>query len=146
MHKDVRTALLEILKSPIFLQLFPFIVLFGAPIVVVLFVSTVRAMVFDGWSLWPFGSSSPSSSASSGSSSDRRKERKLRKHRNSNVAEQGASSEPRCTLSTYDVSLDSNSIIGNGSYYPGLVNISGTYCFMNSTIQVYTPLCAFVVF
>ena len=24
----------------------------------------------------------------------------------------------------------------NGLYYPGLVNISGTYCFMNSTLQV----------
>lgn len=25
---------------------------------------------------------------------------------------------------------------GDDGYYPGLVNISGTYCFMNSTLQV----------
>ena len=31
------------------------------------------------------------------------------------------------------------SVESNGTddgYYPGLVNISGTYCFMNSTLQV----------
>jgi hypothetical protein len=27
------------------------------------------------------------------------------------------------------------------SFYPGLVNISGTYCFMNSTMQVREPRC-----
>ncbi len=28
------------------------------------------------------------------------------------------------------------------SFYPGLVNISGTYCFMNSTMQVRSPRCS----
>jgi len=28
---------------------------------------------------------------------------------------------------------------GSSDYYPGLVNISGTYCFLNSTLQVSLP-------
>ena len=31
------------------------------------------------------------------------------------------------------------------SYYPGLVNVSGTYCFMNSTIQVCSSTLVFSV-
>ena len=35
-----------------------------------------------------------------------------------------------------DKSISSESEWENALYYPGLVNISGTYCFMNSTLQV----------
>ncbi|PCH40792.1 cysteine proteinase [Wolfiporia cocos MD-104 SS10] len=30
---------------------------------------------------------------------------------------------------------------GDGGYYPGLVNVSGTYCFMDSTLQAMASLC-----
>lgn len=32
--------------------------------------------------------------------------------------------------------FDSDEDEGEDGYYPGIVNISGTYCFMDSTIQV----------
>jgi ubiquitin carboxyl-terminal hydrolase 1 len=41
----------------------------------------------------------------------------------------------KCGIKT-DKSISSESEWDNALYYPGLVNISGTYCFMNSTLQV----------
>jgi ubiquitin carboxyl-terminal hydrolase 1 len=43
------------------------------------------------------------------------------------------------TRSGTGTTLKISNIIGSsisGGYYPGLVNISGTYCFLNSTLQV----------
>lgn len=38
------------------------------------------------------------------------------------------------------ICLDSETAEDEDGYYPGLVNISGTYCFMNSTIQALASL------
>ena len=41
----------------------------------------------------------------------------------------------RSSITPYVTHLDADADENDG-YYPGLVNISGTYCFMNSTLQV----------
>ena len=133
MPNDLRTALLEIVTSPIFQQVFPLIVLIAGPAVVLFCTSALRKnMVFDSWSLWPFSAQA----SSSGSSPTKRKERKLRKHRSPNDTAVELSETKRACPLQFKPAPYSYCASGGGSYYPGLVNISGTYCFMNSTLQV----------
>ncbi|EPQ58915.1 cysteine proteinase [Gloeophyllum trabeum ATCC 11539] len=79
-----------------------------------------------------FSWNSSSASSSSASSSDRRKLKK--KHVRTRADQLVANGSAK-----HDNDQD---IAGTeDGYYPGLVNISGTYCFMNSTLQAMASLC-----
>ncbi|KAK2465903.1 hypothetical protein APHAL10511_001544 [Amanita phalloides] len=89
-------------------------------------------MGIDSWSIlaqpWHWLTSpSPAKSSSSGQRHHRHLSKKYIRTR----AEQQASMQNGSAKHDFD---------GQPGYYPGLVNISGTYCFMNSTLQALASL------
>ncbi|KAI3611686.1 hypothetical protein WG66_007653 [Moniliophthora roreri] len=122
--------LVQILRSSLFQQLFPFFVLFIVPFTVIFLVKSAPSpksllyfivMVLESLGLvlpWNWGHGS-------GSTTSVTHPEKRRSKKKASKASEG-------------VEL---SIYGHGEgYYPGLVNISGTYCFMNSTVQALSSL------
>ncbi|KAF8166700.1 hypothetical protein BJ912DRAFT_234154 [Pholiota molesta] len=148
-----------ILQSPLFQQTAPLIVLVVIPTLVFFAAQYLRRLSLHrfvlGWFhtvrmgldslgfsipwLWP-SSSSQSASSSSGSRGKRHKKSSGGSSKNKLVwtrAEQIAMNE-------LDKANANNAVIDaqleKAGYYPGLVNISGTYCFMNSTLQALASL------
>ncbi|OBZ70483.1 Ubiquitin carboxyl-terminal hydrolase 1 [Grifola frondosa] len=131
---DLRYFIYRILYSPAFQQVAPLAVIFLIPALVLLIQSRRRTlsatlfMVLEYLTLaLPWNWSDTRSTSSS--SSERRKSRK--KHirtRADQLARSGA---------THEAADDG---VDDEGYYPGLVNISGTYCFMNSTLQATASL------
>ncbi|TFK46934.1 cysteine proteinase [Heliocybe sulcata] len=118
-------------------QLAPLAVVLVIPLLVVS-LQTHSASFFDSFAMFleslgfSFSWNSSSSSSGSGSSSERRK---LKKKHVRTRADQLALNGSEKHEQSHD---------GAGTedgYYPGLVNISGTYCFMNSTLQAMASLC-----
>ncbi|KDQ64111.1 hypothetical protein JAAARDRAFT_27735 [Jaapia argillacea MUCL 33604] len=89
-------------------------------------------MVFEALGFSFSWGSSSGSSTGSGSSSERRKiKKKPPRTRAEQMAGNGNGKDAAKEFVDYD----------DAYYYPGLVNISGTYCFMNSTLQAMASLC-----
>lgn len=155
----LRAVLAAVLSSPTAAQLAPLLVLVLVPLLVLAAVrglalaSTLRvpllqsllayaAMVFEGLASvlpWPWSSSTQTP--------DRKKKKKSSGHIRSRAeqieqvnghAKTGAwPCVCQCTSRrTLTDCVDSKDDEDDNGYYPGLVNISGTYCFMNSTLQV----------
>ncbi|PIL37496.1 hypothetical protein GSI_01190 [Ganoderma sinense ZZ0214-1] len=123
-HDDFRDHLYSLLASPAFQQIAPLVFLFLVPTLVLLLNSYRHSisMVFESFTaVLPWNWTDTSSNGSAGGRKLRRKQHA--RSRDDQVAR----------TSSQDSSYDSPSDDG---YYPGLVNISGTYCFMNSTLQV----------
>ncbi|PPQ76297.1 hypothetical protein CVT24_009145 [Panaeolus cyanescens] len=145
---------IRVLKSTLFQQIAPIIVLFLIPTLVYFIVTLIRRLdplrlafrLYQALSMglenlgislpWLWSSSSGGSSGSL--SSKRNKGRKRR-----------SSSSGAGTVRTHAQKLakqkkaqagDSYTEDEDAYYYPGLVNISGTYCFMNSTLQAMASL------
>lgn len=152
LHGDLEHYAYLVLSHPAFQQIAPIVILIFVP-TLVLWAASYRhsflfaiQMVFDSLaSLLPWNWSDASSSLSN----SERKRLKRRHVRNSTRDDQVARTSSQGTRSRVDPVLpragpqlspdttyESSSEDG---YYPGLVNISGTYCFMNSTLQVRTP-------
>ncbi|KAH9899484.1 hypothetical protein C8Q73DRAFT_680054 [Cubamyces lactineus] len=132
LHHDFRYYVFQVLSSPAFQQIAPLVFLVLVP-TLVLVVNSYRhsiaatvLMVFDSLAfILPWNWSDGSSSAAG---SDRKKlKRRHVRTRDDQVAR----------TSSQESSYDGSSEDG---YYPGLVNISGTYCFMNSTLQAMASL------
>lgn len=128
-----RTWLIDILKSNLFQQIAPFLVLFLIPTLVLLATTVLHparllyilTMGLESIGLglaWLFSSNSKSSTSAGGSkSSGDKKAKKPPRTRAEQVTQNGTAHHDE-------------------GYYPGLVNISGTYCFMNSTLQALASL------
>ncbi|KAI5893187.1 cysteine proteinase [Schizophyllum commune H4-8] len=80
-------------------------------------------MVFEGLMPWNWGSGSAAGAG----------ERGVRRRRKGRGARRGSTASETGTSGT-----DTDSALEG--YYPGLVNISGTYCYMNSTLQALASL------
>ncbi|OJT09507.1 Ubiquitin carboxyl-terminal hydrolase 16 [Trametes pubescens] len=134
LHGDLEHYAYLVLSNPAFQQIAPIVVLIFVP-TLFLFAHSYRhsiafagTMVFDSLaSLLPWNWSDASSSLSN----SERKRLKRRHVRNSTRDDQVV------RTSSQDTASESSSEDG---YYPGLVNISGTYCFMNSTLQAMASL------
>ncbi|KAJ3006555.1 hypothetical protein NUW54_g3893 [Trametes sanguinea] len=135
LHYDFEHHAYVVLSSPAFQQIAPLVFLILVPTLVLALNSYRRSiaatilMVFESLAVifpwnWADGSSS------SGSSRTKLK-RKHGRTRDDQVARTGSQESP--PDSSYDASSEDG-------YYPGLVNISGTYCFMNSTLQAMASL------
>ncbi|KII94694.1 hypothetical protein PLICRDRAFT_188544 [Plicaturopsis crispa FD-325 SS-3] len=131
-HLDsVRDWLLSVLLDPLFQQIAPLVVLLVFPLLVLLLSTRISktslfwsfAMVLESLGLHWGWSSKPSASAVT------HEKRKSKKKHVRTRADQVANGIAQGSDGTED------------GYYPGLVNISGTYCFMNSTIQAFASLC-----
>ncbi|KZT06536.1 cysteine proteinase [Laetiporus sulphureus 93-53] len=131
----VQYLCLQLFSSPVFQQLFPFVVLFLIPALSLTLsahrasLNTVYFMVLDALSAvlpWNWFDGHPGSS----SSLERRKSKK--KHVRTRAEQSGQEVHKLEPLSNNG---------HNDGYYPGLVNISGTYCFMDSTLQAMASLC-----
>ncbi|KXN81728.1 Ubiquitin carboxyl-terminal hydrolase 16 [Leucoagaricus sp. SymC.cos] len=134
-----RTWLIDILRSNLFQQIVPVLILFLVPTLVLLATTALHparlyyyfAMGLEsiGLSLsWIFSSGSkPSTLAGASRSSGDKKSKKPPRTRSEQLAQNGTAhhAENKCE---------------DEGYYPGLVNISGTYCFMNSTLQALASL------
>ncbi|KAI0638570.1 hypothetical protein C8Q77DRAFT_440795 [Trametes polyzona] len=121
-----------VLSNPLFQQIAPLVVLIFVPTFVLVLsshrhsIAASVSMVFENLAFilpWNWLDSS-SSSASSDRKRLKRKHARTRDEQLARTPGQDAS---------YDSSTDDG-------YYPGLVNISGTYCFMNSTLQAMASL------
>jgi ubiquitin carboxyl-terminal hydrolase 1 len=117
-----RDLVLEIVSSYWFKQLFPFFVLFLVPLFLITAVRTLPSpsMVLSG--LGPLWFSNKASTASLAGSNPL-------SAKNASSQRFGRGKEEKRAL-----------IPVEDGYYPGLVNISGTYCFMNSTLQAFASL------
>ncbi|GLB34223.1 putative peptidase C19 family protein [Lyophyllum shimeji] len=135
---ELRAWCREIVSSNLFQQTAPFFVLLLVP-TLVLFTATRTelrslyghiSMGLDSLgTLLPWNWSSAGDSYPNGSSRspDRKKSRKGIRTRAEQIAMNG--------IANHASEKDSDD-----GYYPGLVNISGTYCFMNSTLQALASL------
>ncbi len=147
LYDDLPHYLYTLLASPAFQQIAPLVIILVVP-TLVLFINSHRhtvaanvLMVFDTLALILPWNWSENTSHGSGSSDRRKLKRKQHaRSRDDQVARTSSQGTQRmCALGepamngALDSSYDSSSEDG---YYPGLVNISGTYCFMNSTVQV----------
>ncbi|KAF6748919.1 hypothetical protein DFP72DRAFT_914961 [Ephemerocybe angulata] len=139
--EEFRVWVIELASTDTFQQTAPLIVLilvptlafFAAPVIkrrlaaFLAFAATVIMSVGFSLPSWLSWSTPSSSSTTSGSTSkhsrDRKKIKKNVRTRNEQMQMNG-------------IAKGSSRIDYDDAYYPGLVNISGTYCFMNSTLQV----------
>ncbi|KAI0677187.1 hypothetical protein C8Q78DRAFT_1001569 [Trametes maxima] len=149
-HHDIRYYCYHIVSSPAFQQTAPLVFLILVPTLVLVantyrhLIAATLSMVLESLSLilpwnWLDGSSS--------GGSDRRKlKRRNIRARDEQVARtssQGMSHSRSLSRSPVERTRhpDSTNDTSSGDgYYPGLVNISGTYCFMNSTLQAMASL------
>ncbi|OJA15531.1 hypothetical protein AZE42_07293 [Rhizopogon vesiculosus] len=132
---ELRTWSLPVLKDPLFLQITPLAVFVLFPLLVLLALSSLGsspstwwlAMVFESFNFsFPWSWSSNRSSA--GSSHETKKLKKKLVRTRGEQIELNGHGRPSHKNEIHD------------GHYPGLVNISGTYCFMNSTIQAMASL------
>ena len=136
---DTRAWLLALARTDAFQQLFPLVVVVGFPLLFLAFpwraLSNYIAMVFEGLMPWNWGTGS---AAGAGERRVRRRRKGKGTRRGSAASETGTSETGACwngrSLLEADGAVDTDSPLDG--YYPGLVNISGTYCYMNSTLQV----------
>lgn len=154
LQDEFRTWSLSLLKDPLFLQITPLAILVLFPLLVLLSVRALSnlgsssslsawwlTMVFESFNFsfpWSWSSNRPSSAPSH---ETKKLKKKLVRTRGEEI-ELNGHAIPRMSLPPYDIPItyrysliDHKNEIHDG-YYPGLVNISGTYCFMNSTLQV----------
>ncbi|KAG6919764.1 hypothetical protein DXG01_001603 [Tephrocybe rancida] len=131
---ELRHWCIEIASSHAFQQTAPLVIAILVPTIVFL-VSTNSAvgsllnhirMGLDSYLPWNWAAGGTGSKDSM-RSPDRKKPRKAARTRTEQIAMNGISSQ----------ASEGGSDDG---YYPGLVNISGTYCFMNSTLQALASL------
>ncbi|KAF6751450.1 hypothetical protein DFP72DRAFT_907057 [Ephemerocybe angulata] len=143
--EEFRVWVIELASTDTFQQTAPLIVLilvptlafFAAPVIkrrlaaFLAFAATVIMSVgfsLPSWLSWSTPSSSTSLSGSTSKHSrDRKKIKKNVRTRNEQMQMNG-------------IAKGSSGIDYDDAYYPGLVNISGTYCFMNSTLQALASL------
>ncbi|KAF8165783.1 hypothetical protein B0H34DRAFT_690456 [Crassisporium funariophilum] len=150
---------IPVLKSSLFQQTAPFIVLFLIPALVFVAVTQLRRLslhrlVFGlyhtlsmgleslGFSLpWPWGSSS---AAQDGDAAHARRAKRKSERRASGSSSKSAknvrSRTEQIAMNKVGKQHLTDSDWEGAEYYPGLVNISGTYCFMNSTLQALASL------
>ncbi|KAI0775875.1 hypothetical protein BD413DRAFT_524793 [Trametes elegans] len=131
-HDDLRYLAYPLLSSPAFQQIAPLVVLILVPTLALILssyrhsIAATVLMVFDSlafilpWN-WADGHSS------SGAYDRKRLKRKHIRSRDDQIVRSDSQD------STYHAQAEDG-------YYPGLVNISGTYCFMNSTLQAMASL------
>ncbi len=145
MNSALETLLRTVVSSNLFLQLFPYIVLFAFPVLLVTATTCVRrtinapaiSMGLDSlgfsapWTWFSNGRADPRPVHSHHHHQSNRKSKKLKK---AVVIKKGAVILRSFSSGYLTFCVEED--VGDG-YYPGLVNISGTYCFMNSTIQVF---------
>ncbi|KAF8646090.1 hypothetical protein AX16_007390 [Volvariella volvacea WC 439] len=137
---EFRDRCIEILQSPLFQQTAPLLVLIVVPALILTvatktersFLITSFAMLLDGAaSLLPWNWSLGGAQSHSSSRSNHHGKGKKGKHvrtRAEQVAMNGRAKHGSRHASDDD------------GYYPGLVNIPGNYCFMNSTLQALASL------
>ncbi|KAF9058191.1 hypothetical protein BJ165DRAFT_1605834 [Panaeolus papilionaceus] len=145
---------IRVLKSTLFQQIAPIIILFLIPTLVYFGVTLIRR--FDplrlafrlyqtlSMGLENLGISLPwlwssSSGGTSGSLSSRKKKGRKRINSSSGAGTIRTHAE-RLAKEKKAAAGGSHSEGDDAYYYPGLVNISGTYCFMNSTLQAMASL------
>ncbi|KZT70350.1 cysteine proteinase [Daedalea quercina L-15889] len=130
--EDFRYLLLELVSSPAFQQLFPLFFVLLVPLLVFTANSRKGSIVsstfmvleaLSGALPWNWFDSH------SGSNSTHEKRKSKKKHIRTRLQQEQHQLEP-LPKASYD-----------GCYYPGLVNISGTYCFLDSTLQAMASLC-----
>ncbi|KIJ69905.1 hypothetical protein HYDPIDRAFT_78791 [Hydnomerulius pinastri MD-312] len=134
--EELRSWFIHLVQDPLFFQIAPLAVLFLFPLIFLLCAQAVKlrfssgtwffAMVLEslGFSFpWNWGSGQ----SRSGSSHETKKLKKKHVRSRADQLEMNGYAKP----GTPELSE---------GYYPGLVNISGTYCFMNSTIQAMASL------
>ncbi|KAF8076816.1 hypothetical protein FPV67DRAFT_1472780 [Lyophyllum atratum] len=135
---ELRAWCKEIVSSSLFQQTAPFFVILLVPTLVFLVATNAEvrslywhiSMGLDSLGTYlPWNWSSGRNSYPNGSSRspDRKKARKSVRTRAEQIAMNG--------IANHDSEKGSDD-----GYYPGLVNISGTYCFMNSTLQALASL------
>jgi ubiquitin carboxyl-terminal hydrolase 1 len=135
--EEPRAWFTNLVEHPLFSQITPFIVLFLFPLIALVCFQTVKGFSFGTTSFimvlenlgsffpWNWGGSQ------SNAVSSRHETKKLKKKHVLTRSEQ-------LEMNGY-ARPDIRQELVEG-YYPGLVNISGTYCFMNSTIQAMASL------
>ncbi|KDR84310.1 hypothetical protein GALMADRAFT_133643 [Galerina marginata CBS 339.88] len=145
----------DVLKSTLFQQTAPLIVLFFIPAFVFFASRFLRQLSLDqlvlGWyrtlsmgleSLgfsWLWSGSSSQSSAS-GSHGKRHKRKSSGSTSKSKGVRTRADQISLKNVGKQSINDDTDSDSSDSQYYSGLVNISGTYCFMNSTLQALASL------
>ncbi|KAK0499521.1 hypothetical protein EDD18DRAFT_1151511 [Armillaria luteobubalina] len=131
----IRDILLQTVSSSLFQQLFPFVVLFLVPVLVLSITSKFKyapphypfVMGSLGFSMpWNWFSNSGNGSVNTTNGRPGHHHHEKRKSKKS---------KEKIEL----VPVKTEEAVDDG-YYPGLVNISGTYCFMDSTVQALSSL------
>ncbi|KAK0230219.1 hypothetical protein IW262DRAFT_385611 [Armillaria fumosa] len=131
----IRDILLQTVSSSLFQQLFPFVVLFLVPLLVLSITSKFKYALLHypfvmgslGFSMpWNWFSNSGNGSVTTPNGRPEHHHHEKRKSKKS---------KGKIEL----VPVKTEEAVADG-YYPGLVNISGTYCFMNSTVQALSSL------
>ncbi|KAH9927275.1 uncharacterized protein B0H18DRAFT_1003829 [Fomitopsis serialis] len=133
--EDFRFFLIQLISSPAFQQLFPLLVILLVPLLVVAANSRKGSLVSSTFMVFDaFAGALPWNwfDSHSGSSSTHEKRKPKKKHIRTRAGQ--VKQEQHQLESFPKVSHDAG-------YYPGLVNISGTYCFMDSTLQAMASLC-----
>ncbi|KAH9854972.1 hypothetical protein C2E23DRAFT_883512 [Lenzites betulinus] len=132
LHGDLDHIAYLVLSNPAFQQIAPLVILLIVPTLVLCLnsyrhsIAATLSMVFDSLALilpWNWIDHSSSSNGS---------DRKKLKRKHVRTRDEQAA-RPSGQESSYESSTEDG-------YYPGLVNISGTYCFMNSTLQAMASL------
>ncbi|KAG6876156.1 hypothetical protein C0992_000646 [Termitomyces sp. T32_za158] len=130
---ELRDWCIEFASTDAFQQTAPLIVLVLIPTIVYLVATNLGSlfsdlrMGLDSYLPWNWAAGGSVSSKESTRSTVKKKSHKAVRSRTEHIAMDGISSHSSETGSDY-------------GYYPGLVNISGTYCFMNSTLQALASL------
>ncbi|KAF8806179.1 cysteine proteinase [Phlegmacium glaucopus] len=143
------SLLISVLKSTLFQQIAPFIVLFVIPALFFFGAVHLRRIYYNftmGIESWGFSLPWLWSSSQTGTSSPVSHRKSKRKSSQSGATGSRSKSKAPKTraeqvaLNVVRHSDASESEWESAQYYPGLVNISGTYCFMNSTLQALASL------
>jgi len=142
---EVRSWIIDIVSSNAFQQTAPLVVLILIPSLAffatrrlgALF-TAIMSLGLRTWLPWPFSSSTPTAQ-----SKHAKERKKVKKHVRTRAEQQQqangtANPEGVCVLRHSHLGLTEAlaELADDEGYYAGLVNISGTYCFMNSTLQV----------
>lgn len=143
LYASLYSYLSSLTSSYILQQFLPLLVLIGAPLFVLLFRHYCHQLLFivrmglEGLGLgflwnWGSGESSQSGQNDHGNhgagSKDRRKKKAARTKKEQGLNGNSIHGDEDEDEDDYDV------------YYPGLVNVSGTYCFLNSVLQAMASL------
>ena len=145
-HDDFHYVLYTVLSSPAFQQIAPLVFLILIPTLILFLnshrhaISSAVLMVLESLAVILPWNWSDTSSTSSGSARKLRRKAHTRS-RDDQVARTSSTGVLYPPLGVYFLTSISFTLSAshegpNEGYYHGLVNISGTYCFMNSTMQV----------